>query len=287
MHSARLLYNPSSGGAGRARELEQAIGELRIAAEVCRSPQALTESARRVADSGAERLLVAGGDGTMHAAIRALAGSRCALGIVPTGTGNDLARALGLLGGPRETVRRALEAAPRRIDLGRVDGIPFAGVAGIGLDSEVNRYIARRFRGSRRPWMYAWATLRTAFRYDAPRVRVEVEGERIERRALFAALANSPIFGGGMRIAPAARFDDGRLDLVVIARLSFLRALLLFGRVYRGTHLAHPAVLSRSVSEATLGADREITVYADGEPLCELRGEPVAVRAWPAALSVA
>jgi len=286
MPSARLLFNPASGGGRLFRQLEQAIREHALDARASRGPAELAEQARRAAEAGEERLLVAGGDGTIHAAIQGLAGTDCALGIVPTGTGNDLARSLGALGPPGAAIRRALGGVPRRIDLGRVDAAPFAGVAGLGLDGEVNRYIERRFPGSRRPWMYAWATLRTAYGFDPPRLRIQLDDDLLECRVLLAALANSPLFGGGMRIAPAASLDDGQLDLVIIEPISLFRMVLLFRRIYRGTHVGHAAVTCRPVTGATVSAERELTIYADGEPLHPLCGSAVPIRVWPAALSV-
>jgi diacylglycerol kinase (ATP) len=282
-----MLSNPTSAGGRKLGELARSASAHAVEHRVCRSAEELADEARAAIDAGRERLLVAGGDGTLHVALGALAGSDCALGVVPTGTGNDLARSLGLLEAPERALGRALTARPRRIDLGRVDDRPYAGVAGLGLDGEVNRYLARRFPGRRRPWMYAWATLRTLASFRPPGVRARFDGEDTARPTLLAALANSGCFGGGMRIAPGARLDDGLLDLVWIAPVSFPRLLLLFPRVYRGAHIGHPAVLHRPVASARLSVEGDpVTLYADGEPVVPVGRSEVEVRCWPGALWV-
>jgi diacylglycerol kinase (ATP) len=283
---ARLLYNPSSAGGRWAGRLERLAREHGL--EVCpsRSAEELTEQALLAAERGHERLLVAGGDGTVHHAIRGLAGTDCALAILPTGTGNDLARALGLERDLARAVSRALSGRPRRIDLGRIDGRPYAGVAGLGLDGEVNRFLARRASGPRRAWLYAYATLRTLLSFEPPGVRLEAHGQRYEGPVLLVALANSPLFGGGMRIAPRARMDDGWLDLVIIEPISLARLVVLFPRVYRGTHVDHPAVHSRRVRRATLSCSSDLTLYADGEPVIPVRSSETTIEIWPGALRV-
>jgi diacylglycerol kinase (ATP) len=251
-----------------------------------RSPAETTAEARRAAAEGLDRLLVAGGDGTLHHAIRGLAGSDCALGIVPRGTGNDLAGALGIGGPVRQAIERALGGTPRRIDLGRAGALPFAGAAGIGVVGEVLDYLEARSRRWRGPWLYPWALLRTLRAFEPPRVRLEFEGGGYEGAVMLAVLANSPRFGAGMRIAPDARLDDGWLSLVVVQAIPPLRLLALFPRVYRGRHIGHPAVRTFRVRGASLFCDRPARVYGDGEPLLEAGPDGVRVESWPGALAV-
>lgn len=284
----RLLVNPGGGRGRTGRHLERlrrlaaARGlELVVSADVA----GLEAAGRRAAADGVERLLVAGGDGTLHHALQGLAHRGCALAILPLGSGNDLAAALGIPRDLAAAFELALAGAARPIDLGRVAGRFFAGVAGVGFDSEVNRY-ANRIRRLRGPLIYVWAMLRTLRGFRAPTMRIEHDGGRFAGRAMFAAVANSGRYGGGMRIAPAARLDDGWLDLVIVREIPRRALLRVFPRVFRGGHVTHPAVELVRTRRLTLALDRPLTAYGDGEPLVEIGAEPVVFEVAPAALRV-
>jgi diacylglycerol kinase (ATP) len=277
----RLLLNPAAGR-GKAAAFVDGCDGL----EVIRSdgPADLEAQARRIAEAGDERLLVAGGDGTLHHAIRGLAGSETALGIIPFGSGNDFARALNVPLEPEAALRHALDSPIRRIDLGRVDGEPFACVASLGFDAEAAG-VAHRTRLVRGRWLYPYAVARTLLAFRAPRLRIETEEGGFEGEAMLAAAANTPCYGGGMQIAPDARLDDGLLDLVVVERISRPRLLRLFPRVYGGSHTGYPEVRLLRVASARIHADRRLGFFADGEPLADCDGS--LVEAWPRALAVA
>lgn len=282
-----MLVNPAAAAGRAGARLAQLRSTARFDVRRVASAAEMTAEARRAAEDGLDRVLVAGGDGAVHHALQGLAGTDCALGIVPVGGGNDLARALGVDRDPLRAAERAAAAVPRRIDLGRVEGRAFAGVLGLGIDGDVSRMVGRaplrRLPGG---LAYAWATLVCLARFHAPRVRVEHAGGRFEGAVLLAALANSPLFGGGMRIAPAARLDDGWLDLVIVERVSAATALRVFPRVYAGTHVDHPAVHTARVRGARFHSAPRRALYADGEPLGEVREAGTAIEIWPAALAV-
>ena len=281
----RLLVNPA---AGRARHAEIAARIVeRAGGRVLRPADAgeLEDQVRQAVDDGASRLLVAGGDGTLHRAIQVLQDSRCALAIIPTGRGNDLARSLGLELDPARATRRSLEGDPVPIDLGRVGDRVYACSAAVGYDGAVLRFLERRkSRGG--AWAYPYAVLRTAFSYDPARLSVEFEGGEFDERALMVVVSNTASFGGGMRIAPQALPDDGWLDLVFIRPLPPPRLLALLPRVYRGRHLGHPSVTTARVRRATIRADRPLTLHGDGEPIATIGADPTAVEVRPGALRV-
>jgi diacylglycerol kinase (ATP) len=282
-----LLLNPAAGRALR-RRVRRGLDRLDgVVVDLVRNPDEMVEKVRRVAASGADRVLVAGGDGTLHHAIRGLEGTACALGLVPLGSGNDLARALDVPRDPVAAARRALTALPRRIDLAEMHGRKYAGVAGIGFDSDVVRFVSARLRRARGPWIYPYAVLRTALAFTPPHVTLEFDGGAFEGRVTLVAAANSPYFGGGMMIAPRARLDDGLLDLVVVERLAPLRLLSLFHRVYRGTHTAHPSVHAYRTRRVRVTADRTADVHADGEHLGHCGARASWIEALPGELWVA
>jgi len=282
----RLLLNPASGRGSASTRLAAALRSERVEVIETADPSEMTAQARRAADEGLDRVLVGGGDGAVHYAIQGLAGSDCALGIVPVGSGNDLARALGIELDLDAALRRAVQGSPKAIDLGRIGDRVFAGVLGLGIDGDVCRIVQEQPAWVPGSAAYAYAVLRSLMGFRPPRLRVEYEDGAYEGRVLLAGLANSPFFGGGMRIAPGALLDDGWLDLVIVEQVSLPTLLRVFPRVYRGRHLSHPAVHCARVRRASLHADPPRTFYADGEPLMDSQDSPTPVEIWPAALRV-
>jgi len=292
----RFLVNPAAGRGAGARRLPRLAA---LAAELGAGPPRvsagtddLAREARSAAGEGIERLLVAGGDGTVHHVAQGLAGSACTLGLIPLGSGNDLAGTLGLPRRLDEAVRRAATGPVRRIDLLRAGGRVAVGYVGLGFDAEVARRAAAppgtRPGLVRGPLIYPWAVLSTLAGFEPPRLRVTWEGGAFDGAAMFAVCANLPRFGGGMRIAPAARIDDGLLDLVVVRAVPRRTLLAVFPKVYRGRHVGHPAVTIARTPWAEVAADRPLDLYGGGEPMHRLApGAPVRVEVVPGGLAVA
>jgi diacylglycerol kinase (ATP) len=288
--AVRFLLNPAAGrgeAVGRLARLRILASGAGAGLVVSKSGADIAVQARRAVEDGVARLVVAGGDGTLHQAAQGLAGSDCALGVVPLGTGNDLA---GTLGVPREldaAVARALTGPVRRLDLVRVGEVVAIGYAGVGFDSEVTRFANQEVRRLRGPLVYFYAVLHTLATFRAPEMRIEHDGGTFAGRAMFVVAANLPRFGGGMRIAPAAQPDDGLLDLVWVREISRLRLLAVFPRVYRGTHVGHPAVTVVRTRRVAVTLDRQMTLYGGGEPMAtHAAGEAFVVELAPGALAV-
>jgi diacylglycerol kinase (ATP) len=288
--AVRFLINPAAGrGTGRAH-----LDRLRVLASrhgaglvVTRKVSDLWEAARRAAEDGVERLLVAGGDGTMHHAAQGLAGSGCALGVIPLGTGNDLAGTLGIPPDLEAAVERALSGEVRAIDLLRVGEAHCIGYAGVGFDSETTRYANEEVKLLRGPLVYFYAVIHTLITFEAPRMKIVHDGGTFEGKAMFVVANNLPRFGGGMRIAPEARIDDGLLDLVIVREIPKRTLLSVFPKVYTGKHVDHPAVLMARTRRVEITLDRAMTMYGGGEPLRPMAaGEAVMVEVVPAGLRV-
>jgi diacylglycerol kinase (ATP) len=286
---ARLLLNPASGRR-RGERLRERLRALAAAdgveVEESTSAEDLAARARRAREEGVERLLVGGGDGSWHWAAQGLAGGETALAPIPLGTGNDLARELGYPLVPELAWRAALAGVRRRIDLGRIAGRLFCGVAGVGFDAAVAEHARSHVRRLRGPAVYAWATVATLVRFRPPRVRLTSAAGDFVGEAYFVAFANTSHYGGGMRIAPRADPTDGLLDLVIVERISKLRLLAVFPRVYRGRHLDHPAVRLLRAPEASLAIDPPQPLNADGEGIGASGDGRLEVGIEPAALPV-
>jgi len=285
----RFLVNPAAGrGTGKSH-----LDRIRVLASrygaglvVSRKVSDLAEQARRAAADGVERLLVAGGDGTMHHALQGLAGTDCALGVVPLGSGNDLAGTLRVPPDLKVAMQRALTGEVRRIDLLRIGETFSLSYAGVGFDSEVTRF-ANEVKMLRGPLIYFYSVIHTLITFEPPRMKVVYDGGAFEGKVMFTVINNLPRFGGGMRIAPDARIDDGLLDLVIVREVPKPVLLSIFPKVYSGKHVGHPAVTLVRTRRAEITIDRAMTLYGGGEPLRPIEaGEPVAVEVVPAGLAV-
>ncbi len=241
------------------------------------------------ASSGdADAILIFGGDGTIHRHLPALVRHHLPVLIVPTGSGNDFARALNLRS-MRDSLRvwRDFESGniqARAIDLGVI--IPsaspdhthyFCGVAGCGLDSAAARRANHMPRWLRGHGGYALALLPLLLKLPAYSMRLtQVNGnDRIEaeRLTLLAAFANTQFYGDGMRIAPKADFADGKLDICRITTLNPFKLFCMFPTVYFGRHLLLPEVEYSRAEGVHVQTATPLDIYADGEFVCETPAE--------------
>ncbi len=236
----------------------------------------------RALRDGADGLVVVGGDGVVHLALQLLAGTDVPLGIVPAGTGNDVARTLGLdRRNPRTAANAVIAGRTRTLDLAAADGHRVASVLATGFDSLVSER-ANAMSWPRGQLRYTLATL-AELRVFAPiRYALELDGVAYSTDAMLVAVGNGPSYGGGLRICEGARLDDGRLDVVVIKPVSRLELVRVYPRLFTGTHVRHPAYERHRVRRVTVAAPG-IVAYGDGERVGRL---PLTVTALPAAVRV-
>jgi diacylglycerol kinase (ATP) len=280
-----VLGNPAArGGTG---DVERVVDELRAGGRRATmlqadSAEAGAQAARQAVADGAERLVVVGGDGLVRIAVDAAAGSDTVLGIVPQGTGNDFARALGLLDGDLAThVRRALDE-PVPVDAMRTDHGWVASVATAGFSGDVTAR-ANALRWPKGQQRYTVATVLQLPRLRRLHARLTVDGVEHEADHTLLAIGNTAYFGGGMRICPDAGPDDGLLHAVVIGAVSKGTFLRVFPRVFQGGHVRHPDV--QTYTGRTIRVEGEdCDMWADGDLLGPL---PLTCEAVAGALRVA
>lgn len=292
-----LLLNPAArsgahtGVATRAAERLRAAG-IRVTTVSGGSAAESSRLLRTALTLGADAVVVAGGDGTVSLAIQELAGTGTPLGIVPAGTGNDLATSLGLRDLDAGAAADAVIAGrTRTIDLARVtraDGTTtlYGTVLAAGFDSKVNDR-ANRMRWPRGAMRYNIAILVEFLRLRGIPFEVELtlaDGSttRVARDLIMATVGNGGTYGGGIPICPDADLEDGLLDVTLVLPVSRARLLRLLPRVYRGTHTSLDEVSTFRVRSARLTA-ADVTAYADGDPLGAL---PLQVDVVPGALVV-
>jgi YegS/Rv2252/BmrU family lipid kinase len=282
-----LLVNPHAAG-GRPQRLlprvEERLKALGLRYTVQRTQSLLhgCELAREAAARG-ETPVTLSGDGLIGAVAGALHDVPGAvLGVIPGGRGNDFARMIGLPLDPVAACDVLAGGRPAAIDLGAADGRTFLGIASLGFDSEANR-IANAAPAQLGRLVYVYGAFRALAGWKDARFTVDVDGERTEFTGWSVAAANSGFYGGGMRLAPHARLDDGALDVILVGECSPLRFARTLPTVFRGTHVHSPLVTELRGAEVQVDADRPFTVYADGDPIGRL---PITLRAVPAALKV-
>ncbi|MEU8146635.1 YegS/Rv2252/BmrU family lipid kinase [Nonomuraea sp. NPDC048901] len=287
-----LLVNPAARGGRTVRLLGPVARRLRAGgAEVSvivgdSAADALERACAAVAERP-DALVAFGGDGLVHLAVQAVAGTDVPLGIIPAGTGNDIATALGVprkdpIAAARTVLRgrsRLIDAA--RVRAGRADEL-FAGVVCCGFDSRVNE------RANGLTWppgmaRYLLATVQELRRFRPIPFRVTFDdGEPIGREAMLVAVGNTSSYGAGMRVCPDARPDDGLLDVMILEAVSTAEFVRVFPSVYRGSHVSHQAVSVRRVRSVRLEAPG-VVAYADGE---RIGPSPITCEIQPGALRV-
>ena len=282
-----LLVNPHAAGGRPLRllpRIEARLRDLGLAFTAQRTQSLLhgCELAREAAARG-EIPVTLSGDGLIGAVAGALRDVPDAvLGVLPGGRGNDFVRMAGLPLDPVAACDVLAHGRPTPVDMGEAGDRTFLGIASLGFDSDANR-IANAAPPQLGRLVYVYGALRALVAWKPARFDVEIDGERTEFEGWSVAAANSGFYGGGMRLAPHARLDDGALDVILIGACSRLRHVTTLPRVFRGTHVRAPYITVRRGAEVRVSADRPFTVYADGDPIGAL---PVTLRAVPAALRI-
>src|SRR5881227_1061910 len=290
-HNIALLVNPTAGKGRAARVAADVTERMRqgganVAILVGTDVEHAQSLARTAMDDGVDAVVALGGDGMVHLALNVVAGTSTPLGIIPAGTGNDLANTLRLptkdpVAAAGVVVDRLNGGGPRPMDAVRVGEKWFGCVLGAGFDSRVNDRANRMSwpRGRRRYDLAMLAELRV-FR-PLPFV-LELDGERWETEAMLVAVGNAKSYGAGMKVTPNAEVDDGVVDVMVLGPVSKPEFLKTFPRVFKGTHTTHPAVTIRRAKVVSLSSPG-VTAYADGEYLADL---PIVCETVPGAVRV-
>lgn len=306
-----VIVNPRSANGSTGRRwcrleprVREALGAVDI--EHTRGRRDAERLAREAVRAGIERLVVAGGDGTLGEVTSGLLGAELGgyaeIGLLPLGTGSDFARSLGIPRDPDAALGVLCSGSARRVDAGRLscrgpDGAPrtahFANVASFGISALIDELVNETTKVFGGGVSFLLGTVRAILRYRSAPVALRMDGETLgEEPLVLAAAANGRYFGGGMKVAPEARLDDGLLDVVTVRDLPVRELLTKLPRIYRGTHLDEPAVrwLRGRTLEATAPGDGPpapgrdgVRVELDGEPLGTL---PARVEVLPGALAV-
>jgi YegS/Rv2252/BmrU family lipid kinase len=283
---ALFLVNIRSGGRRRIDVAEVLRNESRGSEhEILPCPDEKNDLDGFVARAERENfdiVYAVGGDGTVHEIAKRLIGGRMVLGILPTGSGNGLARHLGLTFDVGRAIELCRSGSVVTIDTAEVNCNPFVGVMGLGLDAMIaHRFAGSEIRGLR---TYVQEGLRAFASFQPEEYEITVDGIMERRKAVLLAVANSSQYGNNARIAPVASVQDGILDVVIVETLSMLSAPLLLTRLFRGTlHKARGVIFVRG-RNVTIQRSASGPAHLDGEPVTLEETLKVSVR--PASLRV-
>ena len=241
-------------------------------------PELVADAIADALDHGMTRLVIAGGDGLIHHALPALAGTEVVVGIVPVGTGNDFARGLGLPTRIKPAVAAAL-APPVPVDLIAIAACGMRWAASVvtgGFSGQVNAR-ANRLRFPPGQQRYTVATLLELNQLQPVELELDIDGTVHQLTSSLFAIANSRFFGGGMAICPEAVPTDGLLDVTVVGPTSRRVMAMMLPTVFSGRHITHPAVTTYRGEQVKVTVDTDL--WADGEPItgCSFTAAPGAL----------
>ena len=282
------LVNPAAKRGQARRLLARALEVFRrqdvhFDVSESQSSRHLMELARRAREEKPDLIVSAGGDGTHHYVINGLFGSEIPVGMLPMGTGNDFAKGVGMPMDVHAAAATLLNCPVREIDLAQAGAAVYGCIAGVGFDSTVTRYANEHARWLSGSLAYTWSLLCCMPEYRPQQLEITADGESFSEEVLFAVVGNNSSYGGGIRLTPRARLDDGILDICIVPYLSRLELLRWVPRAYRGQHLNHPRIKYLHARKITLRATSRMELFGDGEFLQEL---PATIEVLPSALRV-
>lgn len=272
------ICNPTAGNglalkvADMVRKTLDARG-LAHRVEMTNAPGHATTLAKQAVSDGAQRVLAIGGDGTAYEVSLGLAGTDVPLGIIPAGTGNDFIKAVGVPKKPEDALKMALEAAPKRTDMGLLNGKMFINVIGTGFDVDVLEYTLKAKKYVRGLLPYLYGVVRAIFTFRSIALTVQIDdGEPRAFDALICAVANGRYIGGGIPIAPLASAEDGLLDVVLIHAVKRWKMPLYLPRLLKGKVLSFPETEHLRAKRVTFSAPG-MKLNIDGEIVPAARAE--------------
>lgn len=237
----KIILNPQAGR-GKAAKLKPKIlaelakyGYLSHLEETQWHGHAI-EIAKKAVESGYDLVITAGGDGTVNQVVNGMAGSKVPLGVLSAGTGNDFAAMIGMPADPVAGIWQIIEGETKWVDLCRLNESYFISSVGAGFDGQVAYNVNRGIRFVRGMPAYLLSVLKTLFSFRLHRVKMVVDGREREYRALLFAVTNSCTYGGGIKITPAARIDDGLFEICVVKEVTPFDVLWFLPLAIKGEH---------------------------------------------------
>ncbi|MCZ0702896.1 diacylglycerol kinase (ATP) [Natronobacillus azotifigens] len=280
MKRARIIYNPTSGREGFKKDIpevlqkfEQAGYETSVHATTCAGDA--TEAAKCAVARGFDTVVAVGGDGTINEVINGIAEAahRPKLGIIPAGTTNDFARALGLPKNINKAVEVILTDKTKALDVGRVNGHYFVNIAGGGKLTEVSYEVPSKLKTVLGQLAYFIKGIELLPMLHPIHTKIEYDGNLFEEEIMLFLVANTNSVGGFEKLAPEAKMDDGLFDLLVLKKTNMAEFVRIISALTRGNHFDDPKVFHARAREIKIHTDEKMQLNIDGEYGGVLPGE--------------
>lgn len=258
------------------KKVEKLLQEKQVNYQVrfTERPKHAVEIVKEFSSKACNAVVAVGGDGTIHDVANGLIHSNIPLGIIPAGSGNDLARALDIPMDYKRALERILRGKKRKMDVGKIGEEYCMTVTGIGFDgkvAEINN--AAKYKDLLNlvrlgDLSYGLSVLHALFQYRPVRIQLKIDGEvQSFSNVWFIAIANTPNYGGGIKICPDACYDDGLFDICIVHSVTKWELLRTFPKAYKGKHVSHPSVTMIKGKQVEIIAEPPIIVQSDGEIL--------------------
>ncbi len=286
-----FIVNPVSGGGNgmeQWKHIEQECRQRRIPYKVSFTNyegHGIILAREAAKDPNLDIVIAIGGDGTVNEVANGLYQSTIPLGYIPSGTGNDFARAMEIPTNPIQALSKILEGNKFEMDIVSIRGRKYVNVAGIGFDGQValttNQSKYKSWLGK---WGYFISVFRVLFTYKPSKVMLTIDDRTIEfDHVWLIAVANIPYYGGGMKICPSAKWNDQQLDLCIVSQMSRFKLLLMFPLVFSGKHMKLKEVKMMSGKNIEIRTTEPLQIHADGELLGQT---PVDIQLEPVPLTI-
>jgi YegS/Rv2252/BmrU family lipid kinase len=273
-----VIVNPAAGSGKTLRllpRIKQWLSQSRheFSFSTTRSVDEMRLEIMKAPGQGIDALLLIGGDGTVHQALPAIAETNLPFGFLPCGRGNDFARNIGLSTNLRNNCSLPPNPSFLQFDLPRINNTPFVSIAYVGFDAEVNS-LANGGKGYFGGTLgYIICVLKALRTFKPFEIEITIDDLTWRERVMMVTVANAPFYGGGMKIAPDAKMNDGIFDICIVQEISKLELLQQFPKVFKGTHIFHPRIIMKTGKKIKLASDEGREVFADGEYAAKLPAE--------------
>lgn len=271
-----IFINPASAGGKAIASKGDIASELdslgvEYAIHITASLEDLVRTIKEKLDSDFLNFVAVGGDGTLHHMVNVLAGSNKNLGIIPMGSGNDIATNLGIPSDIKKCCKIIKQQNVKKLDLGLInDSSYYLCIAGSGFDSEVNDLANNTKYPIKGPSKYTYSVYKTLLTFKSKEFTLTYDGREKQVYGMMIAASNMSSYGGGMKITPDASPEDGLFDVCIIKKMSKPHFIKIFPKVFEGKHVGDPNVEIFRTREIKLDSEYDFSVFADGEYICKL-----------------
>ncbi len=269
MRRIKFIINPIAGKGRGVKFLEtikHRMDESKIEYDISLSNYLGEEKsiASRSVEEGYTDIISVGGDGTLLETFNGIVGKDVVLGIIPSGTGNDFIKAIGISKDIEENLNKIIEGNYKYIDYGTINDSYFLNVAGMGIDAEILINSTKFKKFLKGGLVYLFSTMHTLRKYKCTDVTIIADGKKMKRKIYLVAVGNGNFIGGGMNVCPNAKVDDGFFELVIVNELKKSKFIRLFPSVYKGTHIKEDPVEVIYAKKVEIIAHDKLHINADG-----------------------